>query len=145
MARRGKHWKAREDYRPLLKRVKKLFPETLGHVKLSRIKLFGFSCRSSGHMAKIMGNRPPWSLINDEYDYTIVFHSTKFDKRPKSYRLYVVLHELVHIPEHGQVKGHPEYRRCVKHDIQDFKKLRSVYGVSLENVRDIFKGEEGLK
>jgi predicted metallopeptidase len=144
MARRGKVWLIREDYRPLLKRVKKLFPTVLAHVKTKRILLVGVVARSCSFMGKIWGNKPPWSLANPDYDYVIAFFSSRFDKKPKSYRLWVALHELFHIPTDGFKRGANGYRKCRKHDIEDFKELRKVYGIGLEKVKDIYKGERNL-
>lgn len=142
MSRRGKLWFVREDYRPLLKRVKQLFPTVLEHVKPKRILLVGLVARSCNFMGKIWGNRRPWSLITEDYDYVIAFYSTKFDKKPKSYRLWVMRHELAHIPRDGHVKGANGYRRCVKHDLEDWKFLRKAYGLNLEKVKRIYKGEK---
>jgi predicted metallopeptidase len=142
MARRAKRWRLREDYRPLLKRVKKLFPNVLAHVKTKRIALVGMEGKTAAFMAKIYGNRYPWSLLAKDYDYAIVFHSTRFDTKKKSYRLWIVRHELAHVPPGGFTFGHPAYRQLIKHDIEDFKFLRKTYGLNLEHVKKIYKGEE---
>ena len=55
-----------------------------------------------------------------------------------------MLHELAHVPQNGFIKGHPEYRKLRKHDIEDFKELREVYGIRLEKVKDVLKGEKAL-
>jgi len=144
MGRKPKILKIREDYRPLLIKTKKLFPTVLSHVKTKRIALAGLYARRSGHMARIHGNRKPWSLLIKHYDYIIEFWSTRFDDKPFSYRMFVMLHELVHIPPDGQIKGSPGYRRCMKHDVNDFGFLREAYGIQLENVKDVLKGEKGL-
>lgn len=144
MARRAKHWTLREDYRPLLIKVKKLFPTVLAHVKTKRVALVGLEGRSASFMARIYSNRYPWSLLTEQYDYLIVFWSTRFDTKKRSYKCYVMLHELAHVLEHGFVKGHPEYRKLRKHDVENFKDLIEVYGLRLQRVKDVMKGEEVL-
>jgi predicted metallopeptidase len=142
--RRAKIWTIEEKYRPLLKRVKKLYPTLLLHVRTKRIALVGLQARHSPFVAAIYPNRRPWSLLSEQYDYMIVFHSTVFDDKPKSYRLYVVLHELYHIAPLGHVEGSPEYRKNRQHDMEEFKLLINHFGVRLENVKDIYKGETSL-
>lgn len=144
MARRGKQWSIEEKYRPLLKRIKKLFPTVLEHIQTKRIALVGVQAKSNSFMARVYPNRTPWSLFIGDYDYVIAFYSTRFDSKPKSYRLWVMLHELFHVPPDGFEKGARGYRKCIKHDMEDFKQLREVYGIRLEKVKDIYKGEEKL-
>jgi predicted metallopeptidase len=114
----------------------------LAHVKPKRIALVGILARSCSWMGKIHPNRRPWSLFLEDYDYVIAFHSSRFDKEPKSHRLFVMRHELAHIPEDGHEKGSRGYRRCVKHDLEDWKFLRKTYGLNLEKVKRIYKGEK---
>ncbi len=144
MGRRARVWEIRDDYRPLLKRVKKLFPTLLAHVKTKRVALVGFHNKSSRHVARIYKNGYPWSMLVQDYDYLISFWSSRFDGEKKSYRLFVMLHELLHIPEGGFDEGDPNYRRLIDHDIEDFKALRVVYGIHLDRIIDIYKGEKEL-
>lgn len=74
----------------------------------------------------------------------ILFWSNQFDIRKRSYKYFVMLHELAHVPEHGFTKGHPDYRKLRKHDIEDFRELREVYGIRLEKVKDVLQGEQAL-
>lgn len=143
MARKGgKIWEVRPDYRPLLVRAKKLFPTLLGHVKIDRIFLVGFRSRNSRYIAKISGNKRPWSIALPQYDYAIQFWSTRFDDKEKSYKLFVVVHELFHILRGGFEEGNrKEYRKCLHHDVEDFSFLLDLYGIHLEKVEDVLKGE----
>lgn len=141
----GKIWEMRPDYRPLLVRAKKLFPTLLGHVKIDRIFLVGFRSRRSRHIAKISGNKRPWSIALPQYDFLIQIWSTRFDDKPKSYRLFVMLHELLHIPEGGfDKKNRHQFRKLRKHDVEDFSELLETYGICLHRVKDIYQGEERL-
>lgn len=145
MGRRAKLWEVREDYRPLLKKVKRLFPTMLGHVKTHRIFLCSFQNPSGRFTAQIRRNAYPWALTNNQYDYCITFWATRFDSYRKSKKLYVVLHELLHIPEGGFEKGNKHhYRKLVNHNIEDFSMLRQVYGLDLRKVKDIYLGEKNL-
>lgn len=145
MSRRGKIWEIREDIRPLLKRTKKLFPTLLEHVKTHRIFLCGFQNPNAKFVAQIRRNAYPWALTNEQYDYSITFWSTRFDSYRKSRKLYVILHELLHIPNGGFEKGNRHtYRKLVKHNIEDFSMLRHVYGLELHRIKDIYLGEKHL-
>jgi len=141
---RKRVWRIRDDYRPLLIKTKKLFPTILGQVKTKRIKLVGFYKRHSNHMARISPNRNPWALFLPDHDYVIEFWSTRFDAEPEHEKVYVMLHELLHIPPGGCIEGEPSHRKTVKHDIEDFTMLRSVYGLHLTKVSDVLKGEQHL-
>ena len=143
--RSTKMWAVREDYRSLLKKAKKLFPTLLEHIKVDRIFLCSFSARRSRHMAKIGGNRMPWGLIIPDYDYFIQFWQSGFERSSYEYRLFVVVHELFHIPQGGFKAGfRKEYRKLLEHDLEDFLFLRQVYGIQLESVKDVLKGEKIL-
>jgi predicted metallopeptidase len=145
MARRkGKFWKIREDYRPLLIETKHLFPTLLEHVKTKKVLTVGYLCRRSGDIANIRPNRYPWALLTPEYDYVISFWASQFDGKEHSEKIFTTLHELLHIPRHGFIEGHPDYRRMSKHDIEDFAFLRNVYGINLHRMSDVMKGEKHL-
>jgi predicted metallopeptidase len=145
MGRRMKVWEIREDYRPLLKTAKELFPTLLSHIRRKRILLVGFYNPNSDHMAKIRTNRVPWSLLTDQYDYIIQFWSTRFDRSEEAYKIYVMVHELMHIPEGGHdIKDRRQYRKLRHHDTMDFKILLRGYGIDMQRVSDIMKGEAKL-
>jgi len=145
MGRRAKLWEVREDLRPLLKKVKKLFPTMMEHVKTHRIFLCGFQNPSGKFAAQIRRNAYPWALTNNQYDYCITVWSTRFDTYRKSKKLYVILHELMHIPKNGHEKGDKHhYRKLIRHDIEDFSILRAKYGINLKRTKDIYLGEKGL-
>jgi len=144
MGRRAKMWQIREDYRSLLIKAKKLFPTVLGHIRIKRVALIGLYHRRNNFIAKIYPNRQPWGQFIPDYDYLVAFWSSRFDDKPLSYKIYVVIHELQHIPYDGFMIGSRSYRRTIHHDIEDFEFLRKAYGISLENVHDVLKGEKHL-
>lgn len=145
MGRKSKVWEVRDDLRPLLKTVKHLYPTLLGHIHTHRIFLCGFHNRSSGFIARVTPNRLPWALVNTHYDYCLTFWSTRFDAETVPYKHYVVLHELFHIPDGGHdPENRRTYRKCVDHDIEDFSLLLKSYGIHMEKVEDVMKGERKL-
>lgn len=144
MARRPKRWKIREDYRKLLIKTKKLFPNMLNHVKIKRVALVGMYAKRSGFIARIYPSRRPWNLFDREHDYLIAFWSSRFDEKPLHYKIFVMLHELCHVPGDGFVKGSHGWRKTIHHDKEEFGFLMETYGIRLENVKDVMKGEEGL-
>ena len=142
MARHSKVWELREDMRPLLKKVKKLFPTMLGHVRTHRILLCSFMSKTSAHLAKIHTNRYPWCIALPQYDYVIQFHSSRFDNERTSFKLMVMLNELYYIPEGGFDKDdRKHYRKLRKHNTQDFTSMLQAYGLRHEKVKKIYAGE----
>jgi predicted metallopeptidase len=144
MGRTGKFWEIRDDYRRDLRKAKKLFPTILGHVRTSRVALVGFYCASSKVGARIYPNRRPYSLLLPDVDYLISIWSTRYDNEERYYRVFLMLHEAVHIPPEGHEEGSIGYRKIVEHDIEDFKFLREAYGLHLDNMKDVMKGEKHL-
>jgi predicted metallopeptidase len=143
MARRAKTWQICESYRPLLKKIKHLFPTVLGHVRTHRIFLCGFQHRHSGFIARVHRNRYPWCLALPDYDYTIEFWCTRFEAKKEDYQLFVLLHELRHIPEGGFDKENPKtYRKLLHHDVEDFSDMLASYGLDRQHVDKIYKGEK---
>lgn len=140
--RRGKIYAIREDLRPLLVKAKKLFPVMLGHVQTKRIFLCSVTARRLKHIARIGGVKKPFHLLIPEYDYFIEFWGNRFDNVKESLKIYVIVHELYHIPTTGFIVGAPGYRKCKHHDIEEFTELVKLYGISLENVDDVMKGEK---
>lgn len=137
-------WKKAFSLKPLLKKAKKLFPTVLEHVDPSKVFLCSFTKRKSPHIANIRPIKPPWTLKFSKYDYVISFWYPMFERQDHAYQLMVVVHELLHIPDHGHDEFHRNYRKVVKHDIEDFSMLMSAYGIQCENTKDILKGEEFL-
>ena len=137
-------WRQREDYRALLSEAKELFPTLLKHVKASRVLLTSFTGRKCRFIARVRANKNPWRLVLPQYDYAIEFWATQFDETSHAYKVFVVVHELLHIPRGGFLSGGPSHLRLLDHDIQDFLFLRSLYGLHLEGVDDVLKGEKAL-
>jgi len=142
--RKRKLWGPREEYRTYLRKTCKLFPTLLGHIDRSRVFLCGFYARNSGHLAKITRNSNPWAVMIPDFDYAIQFWDPRFSQSHESMKIYVMLHELVHVPQGGFILGGPEWRKLIDHDVQEFNMLISGYGLNLENVRMVMDGEAAL-
>ena len=142
--RRAKEFRLTNKYNKLFRKIKKKFPTMLQHVNLDRVAVVSVQARKMAYLGKIYGNRVPWSTLIKGFDYIVCIWSTRFDTRKRSVRWYVVFHELYHIPETGFLKGSPSYRKCRKHDIEDFQLLRGFYGMHMENSDRIFEGEKAL-
>lgn len=141
--RKGKMWKIRDDLFPLLKEAKKLFPTLLGHIEPLKILLCSYHARNARKIAYISSNRPPWSLFAKQYDYAVSFWASRFDRMSEAQQMYVMVHELYHIPQLGHTPG-KYYRKLIHHSVEDFDFLLRVYGISMENVDEILKGEKHL-
>lgn len=78
------------------------------------------SCRT---IAKIMGLKPPVSLITDQRYIVVVYNSdwTQFNPAQKA---IVVAHEISHIEGDGSLS---------KHDLEDFSSLIKKFGVGYIN------------
>jgi predicted metallopeptidase len=141
----SKIWRVRDDYQSVLKETKRKYPTFLNHVVRHRVFLCSFEKEHwRGFVARIHSIRPPIALAMSGFDYLIEFHADRFDKRGEAFQMYVMLHELLHIKQGGFDPESPNYRRLVHHDIEDFNLLLSNYGLNMENVGDVLKGEEGL-
>lgn len=139
-----KVWRAREDYRPLLKEACRLYPTYLEHVKSKRIFLCGVRRKGGRYIAQIHRMRPPFSLLSPNFDYVIEVDEKKFDKKDRAYKIYVFVHELMHTHRKGFDPNSSDYRRLVEHDTEEFNYLLVRCGIRMENVEDILKGEAAL-
>jgi predicted metallopeptidase len=126
---------------PALKKVVDLivqkFPRELAHIKSDRIYYQTFSKKKSTVLGKI--GRIPARFANSlsNYDYFLEIYKEYWDNATEGKRLYVVFHELLHIPENGFLPDEKDYRKVKKHDVEDFSSLLKVYGVECENVEKL--------
>jgi predicted metallopeptidase len=135
-------YRQRDDYRSLLRKTQKLFPTLLAHVDTKRIFLCCSEAKKSKYVARIHPNRPPFALISQDYDYSVETWANRFDSLSDAWQVYVMLHELLHVPVEGFDNQSKSYRKTVKHDIEDFMLMRSIYGLKHENVDAVLKGEK---
>jgi predicted metallopeptidase len=118
-------------------RLKEAFPNEMKHINSDKILYSNFSKKSSKAAAKVGPIPARFASFFPQYDYFIEVHKEAWEVATESKRLYIILHELTHIPEEGFVNSSGEYRKLIDHDIQDFRHLVNVYGVELEKVEQL--------
>lgn len=114
------------------------FPNELGHVKSQNIFYQMFSKKMSTILGKIGPVPSRFEKAMPQYDYFLEVHKESWDAADEAKRLYIIFHELLHIPEEGFVNSSKEFRKTKKHDIQDFSSLVSAYGINMEK-RNLLK------
>jgi predicted metallopeptidase len=112
----------------------KAFPEKLGHIKSHRMLYSTFSKKKSDTKGRIVSITPRYEIFLADACYILEIHKESWETTNEGKRLYVVLHELFHIPEGGFVEGDKQYKKLVKHSCEDFKELIREYGVDMESV-----------
>ena len=112
----------------------KTFPEKLGHIKSHRMLYSSFSKKKSDVKGRIVRITPRYEIFLADACYILEIHKESWETTNEGKRLYVVLHELTHIPEGGFVEGDKRFKKIVKHDKEDFRELIKEYGVDLEAV-----------
>jgi predicted metallopeptidase len=122
-----------------IKRIMEAFPKEMGHVKPSRILTTSFSKKSSKAAAKVGPIPGRFASFFPEYDYFVEVHKEAWEVADEAKKLYIVLHELTHIPEEGFLNSSTQYRKVLKHDVEDFSHLMLKYGVELEKVDELAK------
>ena len=125
------------DLKDVVDKLKEAFPEKLSHIQSDRILYLCFSKRSSETKGRIGPIRSKYSVFFKKHEYLLEIHKESWLAYDIPRRLYVVLHELCHIPEGGFDDQSKEYKKVIKHDIQDFRELVRTYGVDLENVEKL--------
>jgi len=126
------------ELKGLVKTMKEKFPEQLNHIKPDGILYLNVSKPKSSYKAKIGPISRRFAHLFPEV-YFLEIHKESWDGGTEGDRLYTILHELLHIPDEGFVVDSKQYRKTVKHDIQDFKVLVAAYGLNLENVDKLTK------
>jgi predicted metallopeptidase len=121
---------------PELKNVIEIIIEkfNLNYIKPDRIYCQFFSQKRSSTLGRIGPIPKRFSNALSTYEYFLEIHKESWDVADEAKRLYVVYHELLHIPEEGFVNSSKDYCKTVKHDIQDFACLLKNYGVEQEKI-----------
>jgi len=117
--------------------LKNAFPEKLEHIDEDRILYANFSKKESRTKGKIGRVPPRYSIFLKNYDYLLEVHKESWLLFGNAERLYVILHELCHIPDGGFDSEQKSYRKVIKHDLEDFKMLVREYGVDWENLKKL--------
>jgi predicted metallopeptidase len=125
------------EIKKVVEALKEKFSDKLGHVKPDKILYFSFSKPKSTIKGRIGPVPKRFAHLFPDQDYFLEIHKESWQDGPEGDRLYTILHELLHIPQEGFIVDSKEYRRTVKHDIQDFAELLSDYGIHGENVEKL--------
>lgn len=126
-----------QDLKEVVNKLKEAFPEKLSHIQADRILYLCFSKKVSETKGKVGPVQPKFAVFLKDKEYLLEIHKESWLVYDIPMRLYVVLHELCHIPEGGFTQDSKEYKKVIKHDVQDFKELLRTYGVDLENVEKL--------
>jgi len=130
-------FKQMPELKEVVTKLKDAFPEKLSHIEEDKLLYASFSKKESRVKGKIGPVPPRYSIFLKNYDYLLEIHKESWLLFDIGKRLYVVLHELCHIPIDGFTPGKKDYRKVIKHDLEDFKTLVREYGVDLENVQKL--------
>jgi predicted metallopeptidase len=117
----------------LLKNCKALKSE-LEHVVPERILYAANTRKKCNFYAKIGPIPPRFAIFIKDYDYFLEVNQDKWLAASEGMRLYIILHELKHIPLEGFDKESKHYKKITKHDLEDFKSLVDSFGTDNEKV-----------
>lgn len=123
-----------DELKDIVDLIVEAFPEKLGHIESNKILYSCFSQPKSNVKARIVPIQKRYEIFLDEGSYILEIHKESWEVADEGLRLYIILHELTHIPSEGFNKESKEYKKTIKHDLEDFKDLVRDYGVDLEKV-----------
>lgn len=131
-------WCKMPELESIVEMLKNSFEE-VKHVVPERILYASFSRKKS----KVAGQIGPiprrFAIFLEGYDYILQIHKESWESYDENMRLYLVFHELLHIPQGGFDAESKSFRKTLDHDIKDFKMLIKQYGVDLEKVEKLGK------
>jgi len=127
-----------KDVVELLKKTKS-FKEKLEHINSERILYSSFSKKQSRAKGKIGPIPARVAIFLKDHEYFLEVHKESWITASEGERLYIILHELYHIPIDGFNKESAEYKKVNLHDLEDFKILVNTFGVDLENADKLVK------
>lgn len=131
-----KEWVKCEFLKNYVQSLKQLYKSDLSHIQVDNLLYVGFSKKKSSCSANIRPVKDMWALFHNE-TYILAIHLETWDSISEQERMYIIFHELLHIPSFGFDKGDKDYKKLLKHDIQDFSVLLERFGVNKENVHQI--------
>lgn len=130
-------WEAMPELQELVQKIKdsKKFKERLVHICPDKILYAMFSKKLKEGMnveGKIVPVPDRFAIFLKDFAYVLEIHKESWHTLSEGQRLYVVIHELFHIPTEGFDKESKQYKKTVKHDLLDFKELIREFGVDRE-------------
>lgn len=130
-------WTPMPELKEIVEMLRESHPESLHHVLPERILYASFSKKTSKVKGKIGPIPERYAIFLQEYDYFLEVHRESWLAADEGKRLYIILHELYHIPLEGFNPESKLYKKTVPHDLEDFKDLVREYGVDLENAEKL--------
>lgn len=127
-------WEPVPELREIVALLKEKLPENVGYVNENRILYATYSTGKSRAAAKIGPIPAKYSIFLQDYDYMLEVHKQSWAQATEGERLYIILHELKHIPDEGFNKDSKDYKKLIRHDKEDFRDLIKLYGVDMEHV-----------
>jgi len=125
-------WIPMPELKDLVDMLKVSHEETLHHIQSDRILYASFSQKKSNVLGRIGPIPPRFTPFLKDYDYFLEIHKENWLEASEGKKLYIILHELYHIPVEGFNTESKQYKNIVKHDLEDFKDLVKEYGVDME-------------
>ena len=132
-------WAPMQELKPIVDKIVKTFPEKLAHIQSDRILFASFSRKSSKPLGRVGPIPARFSPFLQSCDYFLEVYKEGWEDADEGKRLYVILHELTHIPIEGFDKESKYYKKTVDHDKEDFVELIKKYGVELEKTDALVK------
>lgn len=136
--KRRKEWSKCEFLQDYVIALKAQYRTDLTHIEPENLIYVGFSKKKSSCVANIRPVKDMWSLFHKEV-YILAIHIESWESLSEQEKMYTIFHELLHIPEFGFDNADKEYKKLLKHDVQDFSVLLSRFGVFKENLDKIKK------
>jgi len=116
-------WAPMPELKDLVELLKNAFPKKLEHVQIDRILYTSFSKKNSNCFGRIGPIPARFAIVVNDYDYMLEIHKESWALLDEGKRLYIVLHELTHIPPEGFNKESKYYKRTIKHDLDDLRHI----------------------
>lgn len=130
-------WQLMDELKEVVDLLVKAFPDELGHIKSSKMLFANFSMKKSKVKGRIVPISPRYEIFLADSAYLLEVHKESWVNNDEGFRLYLVYHELKHIPLEGFDSESKQYKKTIEHDLQDFKKLVKDYGVDMEKVEKL--------
>lgn len=134
-------WYKMPELKDLVEQLMKTeeFKQKLAHIVPDRILYANFSKKESEIKGKIGQVPPRFAIFLEDFDYFLEVNQENWLESNEGQKLYIILHELFHIPVEGFDKESKQYKKTIKHDLEDFRALVREFGVDCENADNLVK------
>jgi predicted metallopeptidase len=132
-------WVPMPNLKEVVEKIQAAFPDKFTHVNPDRILYAAFSRKSSKVKGRIGPIPARFSPFLQSCDYFLEVYHEGWQDADEATRLYIVLHELTHVPIEGFDKESKYYKKTLDHDLEDFRELVKQYGVDLEKADALVK------